>query len=60
MISKESLVALPVPIPDLNRQRQIVDVFALVQRAHTLAIEIVAKEMRLNEQRLLRYAKNSR
>lgn len=60
MISKESLIALPVPIPDLNRQRQIVDVFALAQRAHTLATEIAAKEMRLNEQKLLRYAKNSR
>jgi Type I restriction modification DNA specificity domain len=60
MVSKESLVSLPVPIPDLERQRQVVDIFALARRVHTLATEIATKEMRLNEQKLLRYAKNSR
>jgi hypothetical protein len=59
MISKEALQEIEIPVPSLNRQRQVVELAALSSREQALIAEIAQQRQRLTDGILTRYAKHS-
>lgn len=59
MITKEALQGLEVPVPNLERQRQIVELAGLAQQEQALITEIATQRKRMAEGLLMRAAKPS-
>lgn len=56
MISKEALQTLEVPVPSVERQRQIVELATLAQQEQVLLAKVAARRKHLNEELLLQHA----
>lgn len=59
MIPKQGLDDLVVPVPDLQTQRLIVEVDALVRRERELMVQLAEKRMELTSFALLRQVRNA-
>jgi hypothetical protein len=60
MISKDALLEMDVPVPEMKQQLKIADVAALSLREQVLMADIVAERRWLTDRVLMQYAKNSR